>query len=68
MTLRARLTLGFLAIAILLVIPLGIALSSLWEVQRTTQQLQSGDFTASLELARAVRALESVTGIQAASM
>ncbi len=60
MTLRARLTLGFLAIAILLVIPLGIALSSLREVQRTTQQLQSGDFTASLELARAVRALESV--------
>lgn len=60
MTLRARLTLGFLAIAVLLVIPLGIALSSLRSVQRMTQQLQSADFTASLELARAVRALESV--------
>jgi len=60
MTLRARLTLGFLAIAVLLVIPLGIALSSLRSVQHMTQQLQAADFTASLELARAVRALESV--------
>lgn len=60
MTLRARLTLGFLAIAVLLVIPLGIALSSLRSVQYMTQQLQAADFTASLELARAVRALESV--------
>lgn len=64
MTLRARLTLGFLAIAVLLVIPLGIALSSLARVQRMTQQLQAADFTASLELARAVRALEAVRGTE----
>ena len=60
MTLRARLTLGFLAIAVLLVIPLWISLGALNRVRLLTADLQSGEFTASLALARAVRALEVV--------
>jgi signal transduction histidine kinase len=60
MTLRARLTLGFLAIAALLVVPLGIGLWALRQVQQTTAQLQEGDVPASIELGRALRALEVV--------
>ncbi len=60
MTLRARLTLGFLAIAAILVIPLGISLWSLNEVKNATQTLESRNVTPSIELGRAIRALEVV--------
>ena len=55
MTLRARLTLGFLAIAVLLLIPLGISLSALRGVQQTTELLQERDFSASQALGLALR-------------
>ncbi|HEY0972184.1 MAG TPA: HAMP domain-containing sensor histidine kinase [Gemmatimonadales bacterium] len=60
MTLRARLTLGFLAIAAILVIPLGISLWALNEVQGATRLLESRNVAPSIELGRAIRALEVV--------
>ena len=55
MTLRARLTLGFLAIAVLLLIPLGISLRALGTVERTTESLQEREFSASQALGQALR-------------
>ncbi|HEX5580648.1 MAG TPA: HAMP domain-containing sensor histidine kinase [Gemmatimonadaceae bacterium] len=60
MTLRARLTLGFLAIAAILVIPLGISLWALATVQDATAQLQERNVAPSIDLGRAIRALEVV--------
>ena len=60
MTLRARLTLGFLLIAAILAIPLGISLLALKKVQATTQDLQGNSVGASIELGRAIRALEII--------
>ena len=55
MTLRARLTLGFLAIAVLLLIPLGISLKALRSVEQTTENLQEREFSASQALGQALR-------------
>ena len=52
MTLRSRLILGLLNIAVLLLIPLGIALEALDQLHVTTQALRSGEFQASLILGR----------------
>jgi signal transduction histidine kinase len=51
-TLRSRLALGLLGIAVLLLIPLGIALRALDGLHVTTQSLRSGEFQASLILGR----------------
>ncbi|HEU4632266.1 MAG TPA: HAMP domain-containing sensor histidine kinase [Gemmatimonadaceae bacterium] len=59
MTLRARLTLGFLAIAALLLIPLGMSIDALRSVRETTAELERSDFSASLVLGQAIRALET---------
>ena len=55
MTLRARLTLGFLAIAVLLLIPLGMSLGALAKVEETTERLQERELTASQALGQALR-------------
>ena len=60
MTLRARLALGFLAIAVLLVIPLAISLRALGDVRGNAEQLQSSNFAASQTLGRAVLGLAEV--------
>lgn len=52
MTLRSRLALGLLNIAVLLLIPLIIALTSLDRLHRSTQALRAHEFTASLLLGR----------------
>jgi signal transduction histidine kinase len=52
MTLKSRLALGLLNIAVLLLIPLSIALTSLDRLHRTTQGLRSREFAASLLLGR----------------
>src|SRR5690606_26455767 len=50
----------FLVIAAILVIPLGISLWALSEVKAATTQLQEGNVAPSIELGRAIRALEDV--------
>ena len=60
MTLRARLALGFLAIAVLLVIPLAISLRALGDVRDNAEQLQSSNFAASQTLGRAILGLAVV--------
>src|SRR2546423_4842501 len=50
MSLRARLGLGLLAIAVVLLIPLLLALRSLEELQTTTRLLRDREFAASLLL------------------
>src|SRR5687768_17270852 len=55
MTLRARLTLGFLAIAVLLLIPLGISLRALKTVEQTTETLQERELSTSQALGQALR-------------
>jgi signal transduction histidine kinase len=50
MTLRARLTLGLLTIAVILVVPLLVATRSLGQLHSETKKLRDGDFAASLVL------------------
>jgi hypothetical protein len=50
MTLRARLTLGLLTIAVILVVPLLFASRSLSGLHTETKKLRDGDFAASLLL------------------
>jgi signal transduction histidine kinase len=50
MTLRARLTLGLLTIAVILVVPLLVAVQSLGRLHNETKKLRDGDFAASLVL------------------
>ena len=57
MTLRSRLALGLVTIAIILVIPLLIAVSSLDRLHRDARGLQRGEFAASLILGRLREAL-----------
>jgi signal transduction histidine kinase len=52
MTLRARLALGFLTIAILLAVPLAEALYALQQVRATAKELSDHALTASLRLAK----------------
>ena len=62
MTLRARLTLGFLAIVVLLLVPTTLLFESLRHVQRATQSIEVEDVSASLTLGRVRRELEYVRG------
>lgn len=52
MTLRTRLTLGLLTIAVILIVPLLVAARSLDRLHAETQELRDGDFAASLLLGR----------------
>jgi signal transduction histidine kinase len=52
MTLRARLAAGLLAIAAVLIVPLGLALRSLEELHQSALALQNKEFAASLLLGR----------------
>ena len=52
MTLRTRLTLGLLTIAVILIVPLLIATRSLDRLHADTESLREGDFGASLLLGR----------------
>ena len=58
MSLRARLGLGLLAIAVVLLIPLLLALRSLEELQTTTRLLRDREFAASLLLSSFTAAIE----------
>jgi signal transduction histidine kinase len=60
MTLRARLTLGLLTIAVILVVPLVIASRSLGRLHSETKALRDGEFAASLLLGRTRDALNDV--------
>jgi signal transduction histidine kinase len=60
MTLRARLTLGLLTIAVILVVPLLLATRSLNRVHSDTEALRDGEFAASLLLSRTREAINSV--------
>lgn len=50
MTIRTRLTLGLIAIVVILVVPLGLALRSLQQLHRSAVQLRDREFAASLLL------------------
>lgn len=52
MTLRTRLTLGLLTIAVILIVPLLVAARSLDRLHAETENLRDGDFAASLMLGR----------------
>ena len=52
MTLRSRLTAGLLAIAIILVVPMLLAVRSMEQMHRTARELRDGEFAASLLLGR----------------
>ena len=60
MTLRTRLTLGLLTIAVILVVPLLLATRSLGRLHDDTRALRDGEFAASLVLSRARDALNAV--------
>ena len=60
MTLRTRLTLGLLTIAVILVVPLLLATRSLNRLHSDTRALRDGEFAASLLLSRAREALNAV--------
>lgn len=60
MTLRARLTLGLVAIALALLVPLAITLSALNRLNDETRQLREGDFQASLVLGRLRESVQEV--------
>jgi len=64
MSLRARLGLGLLAIAIVLLIPLVLALRSLEELQTTTRLLRDREFAASLLLNSFSGAVEDARGAE----
>jgi signal transduction histidine kinase len=52
MSIRARLAFGLLAIAVVLVVPLGLALSSLEKLHQSALELRNREFAASLLLGR----------------
>jgi len=52
MTLRSRLSAGLLAIAIILVVPMVLAVRSMEQMHRTARELRDGEFAASLLLGR----------------
>jgi signal transduction histidine kinase len=60
MTLRARLTLGLITIAVILIVPLLVATRSLGHLHSETRMLRDGDFTASLVLGRLREALNDL--------
>lgn len=66
MTLRARLALGFLTIAVLLLVPLAIAMRALTELGETTRALQDRDVAASLRLSQLRSHLEELTNAEKA--
>ena len=65
MTLRARLTLGLLTIAVILIVPLLSALRSLDRVHEEAKMLRDGDFAASLVVGRL---RESLNDLRAAEL
>lgn len=65
MTLRARLTLGLLTIAVILIVPLLSALRSLDRVHEEAKMLRDGDFAASLIVGRL---RESLNDLRAAEL
>lgn len=66
MTLRARLTLGLLIIAVILVVPLVFATESLGRLHRETAALRDGEFAASLLLGRTRDALNDLRSAEMA--
>ena len=66
MTLRTRLILGLLTIAVILVVPLLVATRSLDRLQGEAEQLREGDFTASLLLGRLTEALNDLRAAEMA--
>lgn len=66
MTLRTRLTLGLLTIAVILVVPLLFATRSLNQLHRDTRALRDGDFAASLLLSRLRDALNDLRSAEIA--
>ena len=66
MTLRTRLTLGLLTIAVILIVPLLIATRSLDRLHADTEELRDGDFGASLLLGRLRDALNDVRSAELA--
>src|SRR6059036_3554190 len=60
MTLRSRLTLGLLTIAVILIVPLLVATQSLNRLHRETKALRDGEFAASLLLGRLRDALNDL--------
>lgn len=65
MTLRARLTLGLLTIAVILIVPLISAVRSLDRVSEETKNLRDGDFAASLMVGKL---RESLNDLRAAEL
>ena len=65
MTLRARLTLGLLTIAVILIVPLLLAIRSLDRVHEESKMLRDGDFAGSLVLGRL---RESLNDLRAAEL
>jgi signal transduction histidine kinase len=66
MTLRARLTLGLLTIAVVLIVPLFIATWSLGRVHDEAKDLRDGDFAASLVVGRLRDALADLRSAELA--
>jgi signal transduction histidine kinase len=66
MTLRARLTLGLLTIAVVLIVPLFIATWSLGRVHEEAHSLRDGDFAASLVVGRLRDALADLRSAELA--
>ena len=66
MTLRTRLTLGLLTIAVILIVPLLIATRSLDRLHADTEELRDGDFGASLLLGRLRDALNDIRSAELA--
>ncbi len=60
MTLRARLSAGLIGIALVLLIPLLLALNSLERLEDTTRQLRDTDFAASITLGRLRAAADDI--------
>lgn len=60
MTLRARLALGLVAMALVLLVPLAITLTALNRLNDETRQLREGDFQASLVLGRLRESVQEV--------
>ena len=64
MTLRARLAAGLLAIAVVLVVPLGLALRSLEDLHQSALALRDKEFAASLLLGRIRVGTEDLRGAE----
>ena len=64
MTIRTRLALGLFAIAVVLLLPLGLTLRSLDRVHDETMDLRDRDFAASLLLGRMRAGVEDLRGAE----